>query len=392
MSALLIVGCRFHSSVLASVFVHHLSPICLSSGSEKGVFWKRGLFRKVHLLEYLEILESRFSREFSDCGKERRFRRFSRDSREFRDFRDSRDFLQRETPFRNDPFFRSRFFRVALVRFSYGSVVERFERFRFSVSAVPLGKGFPVFQHRIIREGRFRLRFLENGSGGSSSNLSSWKTVPTVLVSGSGSVPWSISLFSLLCIILQLWHTPCHRRHPLPLCSDLLLLAFRENARKTTQKGWDFSSLVKTGEGLKIKESPCNKNKGNPRSSEGCKGHTHKKGIGKGTESHELHGIFRVFSGPSREFSGCFPYALSGRLPFGPFEEAGIRRRRSALIFLSLAFFDFLAFLPFKELLVFWSVFAFFSRDFRVSEETENPCFLVGSPCVFSKKNRGLCP
>ena len=29
----------------------------LSSGSEKGVFWKRGLFRKVHFLEILENLE-----------------------------------------------------------------------------------------------------------------------------------------------------------------------------------------------------------------------------------------------------------------------------------------------------------------------------------------------
>ena len=27
------------------------------SGSEKGVFWKRGLFRKVHSLEILENLE-----------------------------------------------------------------------------------------------------------------------------------------------------------------------------------------------------------------------------------------------------------------------------------------------------------------------------------------------
>ena len=27
------------------------------SGSEKGVFWKRGLFRKIHFLENLEILE-----------------------------------------------------------------------------------------------------------------------------------------------------------------------------------------------------------------------------------------------------------------------------------------------------------------------------------------------
>ena len=28
-----------------------------NSGSEKGVFWKRGLFRKVHFLEILENLE-----------------------------------------------------------------------------------------------------------------------------------------------------------------------------------------------------------------------------------------------------------------------------------------------------------------------------------------------
>ena len=27
------------------------------SGSEKGVFWKRGLFRKVHFLENFEILD-----------------------------------------------------------------------------------------------------------------------------------------------------------------------------------------------------------------------------------------------------------------------------------------------------------------------------------------------
>ena len=31
---------------------------CTQSGSEKGVFWKRGLFRKVHLLEILENLEN----------------------------------------------------------------------------------------------------------------------------------------------------------------------------------------------------------------------------------------------------------------------------------------------------------------------------------------------
>ena len=39
--------------------------------------------------------------------------------------------------------------------------------------------------------------------------------------------------------------------------------------------------------------------------------------------------------------------------------------------------------------LLFWIVFAFFSRDFRGSEETENPCFLVGFPCVFSEARKG---
>ena len=61
------------------------------SGSEKGVFWKRGLFRKVHFLEILD------SREPPDCGKQRRIRPFSRDCREFRDFRDSRDFSSEKT-------------------------------------------------------------------------------------------------------------------------------------------------------------------------------------------------------------------------------------------------------------------------------------------------------
>ena len=32
--------------------------IDILSGSEKGVFWKRGLFRKVHSLEIPEILEN----------------------------------------------------------------------------------------------------------------------------------------------------------------------------------------------------------------------------------------------------------------------------------------------------------------------------------------------
>ena len=74
------------------------------SGSEKRVFWKRGLFRKVHFLEILEVLDSRDSRESPDCGTQRRVRPFSRDSREFRDFRDSRDSSSEKTPFVMTPF------------------------------------------------------------------------------------------------------------------------------------------------------------------------------------------------------------------------------------------------------------------------------------------------
>ena len=79
--------------------------------------------------------------------------------------------------------------RVAPVRFGYGLGMERFERFRFSVPAVPLMRRFLCASVQFSRE---------DGSG-----FGSWrtvpavlvprsvpgKTVPTVPVSGSGSVP-----------------------------------------------------------------------------------------------------------------------------------------------------------------------------------------------------------
>ena len=77
------------------------------------------------------------------------------------------------------------------VRFGYGLGMERFELFRFSVPAVPLRRGFLCVSVQFNRE---------DGSG---SGFGSWKTVPavpvprsvpgkkvpTVPVSGSGSVP-----------------------------------------------------------------------------------------------------------------------------------------------------------------------------------------------------------
>ena len=53
------------------------------------------------------------------------------------------------------------------VRFGYGSGVERFGRFQFSVPAVPLQKRFFLVSVQFNRKGWFR--FLENGSGGSGS-------------------------------------------------------------------------------------------------------------------------------------------------------------------------------------------------------------------------------
>ena len=64
---------------------------------KQGFLWKRGLSRKVHFLENLEILE--FLEKPPNSEKHRRFRPFSSDSREFKDFSDSRDFSSEKTPF-----------------------------------------------------------------------------------------------------------------------------------------------------------------------------------------------------------------------------------------------------------------------------------------------------
>ena len=69
--------------------------------------------------------------------------------------------------------------------------MERFERFRFSVLAVPLQKGFFCVSVEFNRKGRFwfRFRFLETVPAVPVLLSVSGKTVPTVPVSGSGSVP-----------------------------------------------------------------------------------------------------------------------------------------------------------------------------------------------------------
>ena len=61
------------------------------------------------------------------------------------------------------------------VRFGYGSWMGRFERFRFSVLTVPFWKGFSSVSVLFTRKGRFRFRFLKNGSDGSGSSSGFWK-------------------------------------------------------------------------------------------------------------------------------------------------------------------------------------------------------------------------
>ena len=59
------------------------------------------------------------------------------------------------------------------VWFGYGLGMERFERFRFSFPAVPLRRGVFLCFSTVSQGGRFRFRFLENGSGGSGSAFGS---------------------------------------------------------------------------------------------------------------------------------------------------------------------------------------------------------------------------
>ena len=51
-----------------------------------------------------------------------------------------------------------------------------------------------------------------------------------------------------------------------------------------------------------------------------------------------------------------------------------------------LAFWDFLVFFVARNVLAFLSVFPFFPRDFRDSEERKNPCFFGWFSLLFPKK------
>ena len=61
---------------------------------------------------------------------------------------------------------------MAPVRFGYGLLMERFERFRFLVPKTSLEKGFYV---HVSAVSQFQFRFLEKGSGGSGSANGFWQ-------------------------------------------------------------------------------------------------------------------------------------------------------------------------------------------------------------------------
>ena len=73
-------------------------------GSEKGVFWKRGLFEEVHCLEHLESLETLEILESPQSVENKEEPEHFLENLEIQLW-DSRDFLQRKDPFRDDPSF-----------------------------------------------------------------------------------------------------------------------------------------------------------------------------------------------------------------------------------------------------------------------------------------------
>ena len=91
-------------------------------------------------------------------------------------------------------------------------------------------------------------------------------------------------------------------------------------------------------------------------------------------------GVFLCFS--TDYWRGTVPVPVS--VPEKRFRRF---RFRFPLIFFSLLFWISLLFYSCKEFLVFLSVFPFFPRNFRGSEEERiNPCLFGGFPCHFLKK------
>ena len=79
--------------------------LSFQSGSEEGVFWKGGLFKKAHFLEIRENVEILEILENPQTGENKgETGHFLQNSRESRDFRDSRDSSSEKTPLVMTPF------------------------------------------------------------------------------------------------------------------------------------------------------------------------------------------------------------------------------------------------------------------------------------------------
>ena len=81
----------------------------LYSGSEKGVFWKRGLCRKVHFLEILDNLEILEILKNPQTVENKGESDFFLEILENLENLEILEIPPVKDPFRNDPFFRSRY-------------------------------------------------------------------------------------------------------------------------------------------------------------------------------------------------------------------------------------------------------------------------------------------
>ena len=110
---------RYWSIECSSLFLR----LCggFGSGSEKGVFWKRGLFRNIHLLETLENLEILESLENPQTVEKKGESDHFLEIREnFFEILEILETPPAQDPFRNDPFFRSRLGSEGLGTLVYG--------------------------------------------------------------------------------------------------------------------------------------------------------------------------------------------------------------------------------------------------------------------------------
>ena len=150
------------------------------------------------------------------------------------------------------------FFNTGWPRFGYGLGMERFERFRFSVPAVPLRRGFFVCFSTVSQTGRFRFRFLENGSGGSGLAFGSCENG-----SGGSSFWFWFASWATLLTFFRVRKEGCFGKgvlsekvHFLELLENLEILEILENSQTVENKGESdhFSRFLANLDILEIRE------------------------------------------------------------------------------------------------------------------------------------------